>query len=186
MAVTPLPFDDLSSAYQPRRAGLQLYAAGARGGLLAGAAAFAVLFVYDLLRLDLMASPTLLSAAALGQTIEVTPGVQAAFRAGDVIRFLQGLAQYAVLHFLVFAGLGIGAALLFRPGRLAMNALTGALYGVVACSAVFYAGIPLLAGPMVALPDWGIVLAANTVAGVIMAASLLGDPEIRTESDGSV
>lgn len=179
MAVTPLPFDDLSPAIQPHRTGLQLLASGARGGLLAGTAVFLVLFVYDLVRLDPLASPTLLSAAALGQTIEVTPGVEAVLRAADVVRLAQGLAKYSVLHFSAFAGLGIGAALLFRPGRLALNALTGALYGLVACSAAFYAGITLLAGGMVSVPDWRLVLVANVVAGVILAANLIGEPEPR-------
>ncbi len=182
--MTPLPFDDLSSAYQPRRTGLQLYANGAKGGLLAGTAAFAVLFVYDLVRLDPLASSALLSAAVLGQTIDVTPGVEAALRAADVVRIAQGLAEYAVLHFCAFAGIGIGAALLFQPERLAANALIGALYGVVACSAVFYAGITLLAGGMVAMPDWRIVVGANAVAGVIMVANLLGDRDAPVKRDG--
>ena len=176
-AVTPLPFEDLSSAYHPRHAGLRLYATGAKGGLLAGAATLAVLFLYDLFRLDPLASPVLLSGAALGQAIEVTPGVEAALRAADVIRIAGGLLKYAILHFSVFAALGIGAALLFRRGRVAMNALTGALYGVVACSAAFYAGIAVLAGSIQAAPDWRVVVGANAVAGLIIAASLLGEPD---------
>jgi hypothetical protein len=174
-AVTPLPLDDLSSAYHPRHGGLQLYAGGAKGGLLAGTAVFAVLFLYDLFRLDPLASPILLSGAALGQPIEVTPGVEAALRAADVIRVSAGLAKYAVLHFSVFAAIGIGAALFFQRGSVAVNTLTGALYGIVACSAVFYTGIALLAGSFLATPDWRIVVGANAVAGVIMVANLLGD-----------
>lgn len=183
MAVTPLPLDDLSFAYQPRRAGIQLYASGVKGGLLAGATAFAVLFLYDLFRLDPLASPALLSAAAFGRTIDATPGVEAALRAADLVRIAQGLVKYAFMHFLAFSVLGIGAAVLFQPGRLALNALTGALYGVVACSLVFYAGIAMLAGGMVAVPDWRVVLAANAIAGVIMAANLLGDPDATRARD---
>ena len=175
--MTPLPFDDLSSAYQPRHARLQLYANGAKGGLLAGTAVFAVLFLYDILRLDPLASPVLFSGAALGQAIEVTPGVEAALRAADVIRIAEGLVKYAALHFCVFAALGIGAALLFRRGSIAMNTLTGALYGVVACSAAFYVGITVLAGSILAAPDWRVVVGANAVAGVIMAANLLGETD---------
>lgn len=173
--MTPLPFDDLSSAYHPRNGGLRLYASGAKGGLLAGAAVFAVLFLYDLFRLEPLASPILLSGAALGQTIEVTAGVEAALRAADVIRMSADLAKYAVLHFCVFAAIGVGAALFFQRGRVAMNTLTGALYGIVVCSAAFYAGIRLLAGGFLAAPDWRLVVTANAVAGVIMIAHLLGD-----------
>ncbi len=86
-----------------------------------------------------------------------------------------GLAKYAFLHFCVFAAIGIGAALFFQRGSVAVNTLTGALYGIVACSAAFYTGIALLTGGFLATPDWRLVVGANAVAGVIMVANLLGD-----------
>jgi hypothetical protein len=176
-AVPPIPLDDLSQAYRPRRGGLGHTLEGAKAGALAGSTVIAVLLLSDLLRLTPLTSSAILSSAVVGQPIQVTPGLETAMRVAEVVDLVRGVGQYLLLHFAAFAALGVGAAYLFDSGRITSNVLSGALYGVLACSGVFYAGLMVRAGSLVAAPDWRIVLAANAVAGVIMVAHLLGEPD---------
>ena len=176
-AVTPIPLDDLSQAYHPRRGAIALTLDGMRGGALAGATVIAVMLLSDLIRLTPLTSSAVLSGAVVGQPIQVTAGLETAMRVAEVVDLARGVGQYLLLHFAAFAALGVGAAYLFDRGRVASNVLNGALYGVLACSVVFYWGLMARAGSLVAAPDWRIVLAANAVAGVIMVAHLLGEPD---------
>lgn len=176
-AVAPIPLDDLSQAYQPRRGSLTLALDGIQGGLLAGTAVIAVLLLSDLIRLEPLTASAVLSGAVVGQPIQVTSGLETAMRAAEVVNLVRGIGQYLLLHFAAFAALGIGAAYLFDRARVASNVLTGALYGVLACSGAFYLGLVIRSGSLLAAPDWRVVLAANALAGVIMVAHLLGEPD---------
>ena len=50
------------------------------------------------------------------------------------------------------------------------------LFGLAACSLVFYTGLNFTAGSLAAAPDWRFVLGANALAGLIIVAQLTGDP----------
>jgi hypothetical protein len=145
--------------------------------MLAGTAVIAVLLLSDLIQLEPFTASVLLSGAVVGQPIQVTSGLETAMRAAEMVNLARGVGQYLLLHFTAFAALGIGAAYLFDRGRVASNVLTGALYGVLACSGVFYLGLIMRSGSLLAAPDWRVVLAANAVAGIIMVAHLLGEPD---------
>jgi hypothetical protein len=83
------------------------------------------------------------------------------------------IIAYSLLHLLVFALLGIGAALMFlwtdEPPRI----LIGALYGLLVCSLVFYVAIGLT-GALSGAPDWRVVALGNLFAGGVMARYLAG------------
>ena len=58
--------------------------------------------------------------------------------------------------------------------RTAHLIVTGALYGMLVGSTVFYGGLGILAGDLLAAPEWRLLLLGNGVAGVIMVAHLAG------------
>jgi len=153
--------------------------AGSAAGLAAGIAVMALILVYDLARLEPLATPGLLAGNVLGvpQPIETSAGLGALAWLSDVMQAGWALALYTVVHFAVFIGLGIGAAFVFHPTAVAGTVLTGALYGALAGSAVFYAGVELVAPAFVGTPDWRLILAANAIAGVVMVSQLVELPE---------
>ncbi len=147
---------------------------GAVAGVYAGAALIALFFVFDLLRLQPFATPASLSRVMLGQQVEASPGLVAALKLADIILLVRNITTYTMLHLAVFASLGIGAAILFEWLEVPKNVMTGALYGIVVGSTVFYGGLGIMAGDLLAAPDWLLVLLGNGVAGVIMVAHLVG------------
>ncbi len=147
---------------------------GAVAGVYAGTALIALFFVIDLLRLQPLATPAFLSSAMLGQPVEASPGLLAALKVADIILLARNITTFTMLHFGVFASLGIGAAFLFECLEVPKNVGTGALYGMLVGSTVFYGGLAILAGDLLAAPDWRLLLFGNGVAGVIMVAHLAG------------
>lgn len=147
---------------------------GAVAGVYAGAALIALFFILDLLRLQPLGTPVFLSRAILGPQVEASPGLLATLKLGAIILLVRNIATYTMLHLAVFAGLGIGAAFLFEWLEVPKNVVTGALYGLVVGSSVFYTGLRIMAGDLLAAPDWRLVLLGNGVAGVIMIAQLAG------------
>lgn len=147
---------------------------GAVAGVYAGVTLIALFFVFDLLRLEPFMTPAFLSSAIFGQGVEASPDLLAALKLADVILLVRNITIYTLLHLAAFAGLGIGAALLFERLELPMNVATGALYGLLVGSPVFYGGLGILAGDLLAAPNWRLVLLGNGVAGVIMIAQLVG------------
>ncbi len=117
------------------------------------------------------------ASAIFGQHVEASPGLLAALKLGDIILLVRNITSYTLLHLAVFAGLGIGAALLFERLDVPMNVATGALYGLLVGSPVFYGGLGIVAGDLLAAPNWPLVLLGNGVAGVIMIAQLAGGSE---------
>lgn len=151
---------------------------GAEAGLLAGVAVAAIFFVGDAVHLTPLSTPT-----ALGRTF-VGPGglhLTGDFPDGSVaaVTWAANLLALSLIHLLSFALLGVGAVLLFRRAGWRLNALTGALYGALACTGVFYLSMAA-AGATVAragLPSPIAVVAANLVAGAIIGGgvALMGD-----------
>ena len=150
---------------------MQRLTRGVEAGLFAGGAVAFVFFVSDSISLTPLATPAALANALVADsTTVIAPRVTSAV--GAVI-LGAGLLVYTVLHFAAFALLGIGAAFLLptRPWTRSLGA--GALYGLLACTAVFY-GTRLVVGSPFAIEglDLTTLLLTNVTAGVVMALVL--------------
>jgi hypothetical protein len=130
-------------------------------GAVAGIAAGLVVALW-FLALDLATSEPFHTPAALASVIVGEQGAPT-FRL---------VAIYTLLHFAVFALLGIGAAFLLRAIGVAPGLLIGAAFGLGVLSTVHY-GAMLIAGTgaLTVLPPLH-VLAANLVGGMVMMAYL--------------
>ncbi len=140
---------------------------GVQAGLLAGTVVAATFFVADLARLAPLATPTALSCSFLGSCdVVLSPLV---VESVTIISLGGRLAALTLLHLLVFSALGAGVVALCHYSRVPLNALTGALYGLVACSLVFYTAIWLSnAATAIELPSLGSILLVNLLAGAVM------------------
>lgn len=150
---------------------------GAIAGFMAGVAVAIVVLVHDIFARTPLATPRLLARNLLGAPLESgsSGGGALAWIAGMLVAGWELLA-YSVVHFAAFVVFGVLGAWAFHPRRLPGNALTGALFGLVGGSAMFYAGA-LMAPAFVALPDWRLVAAANAFAGVVLVSQLVDAPD---------
>jgi hypothetical protein len=145
---------------------------GSAAGLLGGAAVVALFFVYDLVRLEPFATPAFLSTAFLGGgSREGDLGVFMTIAA--LITGTGRIIVYSLLHLLVFGLLGVGAALMFLWTDEPPKVLSGALYGLLVCSLVFYVAIGVT-GALSGVPDWRAVALGNLFAGGVMGRYLAG------------
>ena len=131
---------------------------GMVGGLLAGFVVVAWFFVVDTIAGYPFLTPRLLAGMLLNQDFAlVTPGL---------------VVAYTVLHFGVFALLGVGMALvsaaLTAPSRL----LLGVLFGLLLQEVVFYAGLLLLHAPNLGVIPWPHVIGSNIAAGLVLMTYL--------------
>lgn len=146
---------------------------GAEAGLVGGLVVAAFYFVTDLIHLAPLATPT-----ALGRTFLGPGGFQlsGSFPDGAVtaVAFAANLVAFTLIHFLAFALLGAAAVVLFRARGWTLNARTGGLYGLLACSGVFYLSMVLGATTVVAsgVPALWSVLTANALAGAAMGGGV--------------
>lgn len=152
-------------------------AQGIQAGLLAGVTVAVVFFVADLVRLAPIAVPASLQQTFLGPggTFLDFP-VEA--RALAIFSFVVRFLSFTIIHLLAFAVLGVGAALVLCGRPLGACAWSGACYGVVVCSAVFYGSLVVTGAHLVAeVPGFLAVLGVNLLAGAVMGAYLgLGRP----------
>lgn len=148
----------------------QRVAHGAEAGAIAAATVEISFFVLDLVRLQPMATPGVLSGASMG------PG-GGALDLESLSGVLAGLwAAYQVLtltftHFLTFAVVGVVAALLFdwsRPGRFLRFAFVALL-----CTLAFFVTVGI-SSSMVALDTVGAgwVVGMNLLGAAALAAGL--------------
>jgi len=146
---------------------------GAVAGLLAGLVVAGWYLVRDLVHLAPLTTPM-----ALGQTILGPGGIRISAWSADgfvpKIIVAANVAAFTLLHFLVFAVLGLTAVLLFRLASWPLNPLTGALYGLTVCSATFYVVIAFVSDTEVAsgVPGLASVLLVNALAGAAMGGSI--------------
>jgi len=127
-------------------------------GLLAGTVLAALFYFYDLGRGVAFQTPAFLFGALTGR--------------GDVEPSLGVVASFTGVHYLVWAGLGILANSLIDYAELPRNLLIGAVYGLFACSIVFYAGLVVAGTDVLSAPSWPAVFFGNTLAGVVMFTHL--------------
>jgi hypothetical protein len=127
---------------------------GVIGGILAGAVVAVWFFVLDAVTAEPLHTPRLLAGALLGHE----PGLTTA----------RLVAVYTLLHFGVFAVLGVGAVWLARATGETPRVMTGALFGIGALSAVHYGALLMLGAPVLTVLPPIHVLAANLLGGVAM------------------
>ena len=145
---------------------------GIRAGLLGGFAVAAFFFLLDLARLEPLATPFALGTTLLGpfgSAIE-TPVLAELV---SVTAFAGNLLALTLLHFLAFSLLGISAVRGCEACRIPLNVVTGALFGLVICSLVFYGCVALGGNYVLAgIPGPVAVFGGNLVGGAVMGGYL--------------
>ena len=130
---------------------------GAVGGLAAGLVVALWFLAVDLVAGQPFDTPARLANAVIGG--DHTPGVRL-------------VGAYTVLHFGVFAALGILAASFVRATAVAPGLLVGAVFGLVVLTGVHYGALLLTGGRVMnALPAHHVVF-ANLLGGMAMMAYL--------------
>jgi hypothetical protein len=128
---------------------------GLIAGLLAGFVLAGLFYFYDLGQGAPLQTPAFLWGAII--------------RGGEADPTTSIIVGYTILHFIVWAALGLFACALVAWTRLPRNILIGAAYGLFACSIVFYLGlIRAPAGLVLAAPGWPAVFFGNALAGIAM------------------
>ncbi len=145
---------------------------GAYAGLCGGIAVAALFFVGDVIRLHPFSSSLALAVQFLGPS-----GTSIDFPLVSQIIDWGGagltVIAFTAIHLAVFVALGVGAVLLFHAFGWSLNMGTGAVYGLLACSTVFYAGIALASPGVVSeLPNVWAVVGGNLVAGGLMGGQV--------------
>ncbi len=131
---------------------------GLVAGVLAGLVVALWFLVVDALAGRPFHTPAVLASALSGQDLG-TPS----FRL---------IAAYTVVHFTVFALLGVAVAVAIAALRMPPRLLLGVPFGIVAQELVFYAGLLLSGTNRVAVVPWPHVVAANVLSGFVLMAYL--------------
>jgi hypothetical protein len=141
---------------------------GVQAGLLAGATVVGFFFLFDLARLQPLATPLALSARLWGPgTMVVEAPVISQLVSGVV--FAGNLLAFTLLHFLVFALLGVAAAFGCEGCRLPLNVGTGALYVLTAGTLCFFVCMAAFGNQLlVSGPGFVSVAMANLCAGAVL------------------
>lgn len=143
---------------------------GAAAGLAAGLAVIVIFFLYDIVRMTPLATPFQLARILFGAEGPGT-GLSGTGRLAAIASALFRMVAYTGFHFVVFASLGAAAVWIFDRLKVPLNLVTGALYGVVVCTAVLYGAFWLLWSNL-SVPSVTGVLLANAVAGIVLALRL--------------
>jgi len=135
-----------------------LIADGVVGGVLAG-----LVVALWFLVVDSLAGRPFHTPAALAGALTRQPIGPPTFRL---------VAAYTVVHFAVFALLGIAMAGAIAVLRTPPRLLFGVLFGLVAQELAFYAGLLLSDASRVAIVPWPHVVAANVLSGFVLMGYL--------------
>ena len=136
----------------------QLIADGVVGGVLAGLVVALWFLAVDSLAGRPFHTPAALASALTRQ--EIGPPT---FRL---------VTAYSVLHFGVFAVLGVAVAGAMAALRTPPRLLFGVLFGLVAQEVAFYAGLFLSDASRVAVVPWPHVVTANVLSGFVLMGYL--------------
>ena len=137
---------------------------GVLAGVLAEAAIMILFFFYDVLWFRPLATPDFLSNALLGGW-DLDAETLTKLRSTRIVIF-------SILHLVAFTFLGILFARFFRFTQLRKTLLSGGLYGLIVCTAVFSASMQVTGTQMSAEPGWPALLAGNFGAGIVMVIFL--------------
>jgi len=136
----------------------ELIAHGILSGVAAGVVVAFWFLVVDLSNGQPFHTPAVLAGAFSHQSV-----------AAPTFRLV---AVYSVLHFGVFAFLGIAAAWLMAALHTAPRLLLGLLFGIVVQELVFYGGLLLTGVRLSAILPWHHVIGANILSGFVLMAFL--------------
>jgi len=136
----------------------EVIADGVVGGALAGLVVALWFLVVDAVAGRPFHTPALLASVVVRQ--EMT---------GPTFRLV---AAYTVVHFGVFALLGVAMAAAITALQAPPRLLLGVIFGLVAQELVFYAGLMLSGASRVAVVPWPHVVAANVLSGFALMAYL--------------
>ena len=151
-------------------------AQGVQAGLLAGVAVAGFFFIGDLVRFEPLSTPNALIAQIVGPG-GVTLDVPLIGWAVAAVIFGAQLLKLTILHFLVFAVLGLSLVALRDRVGLPLNVGTGALFGLIVCTLVFYLSVAAVSGGVLSgVPSFWAIVAANGLAGAIMGG-YCSDPD---------
>lgn len=131
---------------------------GILGGVLAATAIVLFFLFVDVMQGETLRTPTFLASVLLGQE-------QTAIGIGFV-------AVYTVIHYAVFAALGVGVAWAVDRAHAPPSILLGLVLGVLLFDLVFYAGVILTGTNVVSVIGWPSFLAGNLLGGVTLMAYL--------------
>jgi hypothetical protein len=131
---------------------------GVIGGILAG-----LVVVLWFLVVDSFAGHPFLTPAALASALYHVPFEGPSFRL---------VAMYSVVHFGVFAVLGVCAAWVMVALRAPPRLLLGVFFGIVVQELLFYTGLFLSGVAPSGIVPWQHVIAANLVSGIALMAYL--------------
>ena len=137
---------------------------GAIAGILAGGVLLVLFFAYDLVYFRPLATPDFLSSAFFGGG---EPGEETIARLRSA-----RIGAFTVLHLVTFTFVGVLLARFFRFTQLRKTFLTGALYGLIVCTAVFSAGLQVTGAEMSVAPPWPPLLGGNFATGLVMVMFL--------------
>ncbi|HEX9283910.1 MAG TPA: hypothetical protein VF882_08975 [Gemmatimonadales bacterium] len=136
----------------------ELIADGVVGGVLAGLVVALWFLVVDSVAGRPLHTPAVLASVLARQEI-----------AAPTFRLV---VAYTVVHFGVFALLGIAMAAALGALQAPPRLLLGVIFGLVAQELVFYAGLVLSGASRVAVVPWPHVVAANVLSGFALMAYL--------------
>ncbi len=145
---------------------------GAYAGVTGGIAIAVFFLVADLIRLAPLSTPLALGTTFLGpagSSIDLPVVSQLLTWSSAGLKVL----AFTLLHLAAFAALGAAAVALFDVMEWPLNAATGALFGLIGCSVVFYGSIAIAsAGVVQELPGVWAVLIGNLVAGALIGGQV--------------
>src|SRR5437867_9602756 len=149
------PYREVGTMRRPAQA---VIVHGVTGGLLAGLVVALWFLVADSVAGHPFRTPALLAGLLLNREFsEVT------FRL---------VAVYTVLHFGVFAILGVGMAAVSAAFTAPPRLLLGLVFGVLLQAVTFYIGLLLLHSPHLGVVAWPHVVGANIAAGLVLVGYL--------------
>jgi hypothetical protein len=129
---------------------------GVVGGVLAATAIVIFFLVVDVVQGQLFQTPRFLASVLLGRELgTVGAGI---------------VALYTVLHYAVFAGVGVGTVWVLRALHAPASVLLGLVVGFLLFDVVFYAGVALTGVNVVESIGWPSFLASNLLGGVTLMA----------------
>jgi hypothetical protein len=149
------PFREVGTMRRPAQA---VIVHGVTGGLLAGLVVALWFLVADTLAGHPFRTPTLLAGILLNHEFsEVTPRL---------------VVAYSVLHFGVFAILGVGMAFVSASFAAPPRLLLSLGFGILLQEVTFYVGLLLLHAPNLGVIAWPHVMGANIAAGLVLMTYL--------------
>jgi len=131
---------------------------GVMGGILAGLVVALWFLVVDVFVGHPFRTPTLLAGVLLHREFP-----QATFRL---------VAAFSLLHFGVFALLGVAMAWVSAAFAAPPRVLLGVVFGLVLQEVVFYTGLVLSGAPRLDVVPWPHVFGANIAAGLVLMSYL--------------